>query len=44
MAITRYLARKHNIYGDLKQGAVADMIIDGLSDFWNKVSLFFLIF
>merc|ERR1712063_100839 len=31
-AIARYLARRFNLYGDEKQGAIADMIVDGHND------------
>ena len=36
-SIARYLARKYNLYGDEKTGAVADMIIDSHCDFINKL-------
>mmetsp|Transcript_36171 Transcript_36171/g.101921 ORF Transcript_36171/g.101921 Transcript_36171/m.101921 type:complete len:212 (+) Transcript_36171:91-726(+) len=36
MAMARYLARKHDLYGDLVQGAVADQIIDGNNDLLAK--------
>ena len=37
IAIARYLARKHDVYGNLEQGAVADQIIDGYGDLLGKV-------
>mmetsp|Transcript_4505 Transcript_4505/g.15826 ORF Transcript_4505/g.15826 Transcript_4505/m.15826 type:complete len:213 (+) Transcript_4505:147-785(+) len=37
MTIARYLARKHDLYGDLQQGAIADMLIDGYGDLLNKL-------
>lgn len=37
MTIARYLARKHGLYGDLQQGAIADMILDGYGDLVNKL-------
>eukprot|EP00012_Vannella_robusta_P009001 CAMPEP_0206201722 /NCGR_PEP_ID=MMETSP0166-20121206/11729_1 /ASSEMBLY_ACC=CAM_ASM_000260 /TAXON_ID=95228 /ORGANISM="Vannella robusta, Strain DIVA3 518/3/11/1/6" /LENGTH=170 /DNA_ID=CAMNT_0053620475 /DNA_START=69 /DNA_END=581 /DNA_ORIENTATION=+ len=35
--IARYLARKFDMYGDEKTGAISDMIMDGGNDFLNKI-------
>lgn len=35
--IARYLARKFDLYGDAKTGAISDMIIDGHNDFLQKI-------
>lgn len=35
--IARYLARKYDLYGNEKAGAVSDMIIDGQNDFLSKL-------
>eukprot|EP01095_Lingulamoeba_sp_RSL-Kostka_P010020 TRINITY_DN351_c0_g1_i3.p1 TRINITY_DN351_c0_g1~~TRINITY_DN351_c0_g1_i3.p1 ORF type:complete len:217 (-),score=89.16 TRINITY_DN351_c0_g1_i3:190-840(-) len=38
IAIARYLARKHDLYGaDIKEGAQIDSIIDGANDVTNKL-------
>jgi hypothetical protein len=37
MTIARYLARKYDLYGDLKSGAIADLIIDGNADLIAKL-------
>ena len=36
-SIARYLARKYDLYGNEKAGAVSDMIIDGQNDFLSKL-------
>ena len=36
-AISRYLARKYDLYGDLQQGTVAEMLMDGWTDLLGKV-------
>merc|ERR1711941_13624 len=36
MTIVRYIARKYNLYGDLKQGAIADLVLDGWGDVLAK--------
>ena len=35
--MARYVARKYNLYGDEKAGAVSDMVIDGHDDLLKKL-------
>jgi len=37
ITFARYLARKHGLYGDEKEGALADLILDGQNDLLNKI-------
>ena len=41
MTMARYVARKHDLVGDLKQGVTADMIIDHWTDIFNAVCFCF---
>ena len=41
VAMARYVARKHDLLGDLDQSVTADMILDHWADILNKVCFFF---
>merc|ERR1711879_299140 len=36
VTLVRSIARKYNLYGDLKQGAIADLVLDGWGDVLAK--------
>ena len=43
VAMARYVARKHDLLGDLDQSVTGDMILDHWADIFNAVFFFFLL-